>query len=70
MKTTNSKLIKVDRRSDEKLFSDDQEADGQLDRIVGQLGVRDLAKLELPRDVLGVNFKLVKLMAAVLLGLA
>lgn len=64
------KLIKVDRRTDVQLFSNDQDADGHLDRMVDQLGLRDLAKPELPMDVLKVNFKLVKLMAAVLLGLA
>lgn len=62
-------LIKMDRRFDVKLFSHCQEVDGQLDRMVDQLGLRDLAKPELTMDVLRVNFKLVTLMAAVLLGL-
>ena len=70
VRTTSSKLIKVDRWSDVKLFSDDQEAYGHLDFMVGQLGLHDLAKPELPRDVLKDNLKLVKLKAAVLLGLA
>lgn len=53
-----------------KLFSDDQETDGHLDRTVDQLGLRDLAKPVLPMDVLKVNFKLAKLIADTLRGLA
>lgn len=65
----NMKLIKMDRRS-VKLFCVDQKADEELDLMVDQLGLRDLAEPVQALDVLKVNFKLVKLMASVLLGLA
>ncbi len=49
---------------------DDQEVDGHLNLMVDKLKLRDLAKPELPMDVLKVNFKLVKMMAAVQFGLS
>lgn len=62
------KLLKVNRRFDTTLFSKGKESEGHLDRMVDKLNLRDLAKPELPMDVLKVNFKLVKMMAAVQFG--
>ena len=64
------KLLKVERRSDVTLFGEGKELDGHLHRMVDELNLRDLAKPELPMDVLKVNFKLVKMMAAVQFGLS
>ena|SRR5207247_3094368 len=64
------KLLKLDRRSDVSLWGEAKEFDGHLNRMVDELKLRDLAKPELPMDVLKVNFKLVKMMAAVQFGLS
>jgi hypothetical protein len=64
------KLLKMDRRSDVKLFGDSKEFDGHLNRMVDELNLRDLAKPELAMDVLKTNFKLIKLIASVQFGRA
>ncbi|MES2361181.1 MAG: hypothetical protein V4646_05205 [Pseudomonadota bacterium] len=64
------KLLKLDHRAEVSLWNDDQEVDGHLNLMVDKLKLRDLAKPELPMDVLKVNFKLVKMMAAVQFGLS
>lgn len=64
------KLLKLDRRSDVSLWGEGKECDGHLNRMVDELKLRELAKPELPMDVLRVNFKLVKMMVAVQFGLS
>lgn len=64
------KLIKVDRRSAVDLFGHRQESEGHMNAMIDELGLRDLEQPDQPLDVLKVNFKLVKLMAAVIVGLA
>ena len=64
------KLLKLDRRSGVPLWGEGKEFDGHLNRMVDELKLRDLAKPELPMDVLKVDFKLVKMMVAVQFGLS
>src|SRR2546428_8076575 len=54
------KLLKLDHRSDVSLWGEGKEFDGHLNR----------AKPERPMDLLKVNFKLVKMMAAAQFGLS
>ena len=64
------KLLKLDPRSGVPLWGEGQEFDGHLNRMVDELKLRDLAKPELPMDLLKVNFKLIMMMAAVQFGLS
>ncbi|MFC6282186.1 MULTISPECIES: hypothetical protein [Polaromonas] len=64
------KLLKLDHRAEVSLWGEGHEVDGHLNRMVDELNLRELAKPELPMDVLKVNFKLVKMMAAVQFGLS